>query len=126
MFFGQAAEKGPAAEVRRPRSHAQRTGSTPRVRPSGAASHLDPFEQPANQGGSLMKRIAAALIGCVLMVWGAASLAQDKALKKVVFAVTTKDISVGHSAHSSVPQALGYWKEEGLDVTVASVEGSAA
>src|SRR5438477_5774517 len=73
-----------------------------------------------------MKRIAAALIGCVLMVWGAAGLAQDKALKKVVFAVTTKDISVGHSAHSSVPQALGYWKEEALDVTVASVEGSAA
>ncbi len=28
---------------RRPRSHAQRTESTPRVRPSGAASHLDPF-----------------------------------------------------------------------------------
>ena len=43
----QAAEKGPSAEVRRPRPHAQRTGSTPRVRPSGAASHLDLFEQPA-------------------------------------------------------------------------------
>jgi len=43
-----------------------------------------------------------------------------------VFAVTTKDISVGHSAHSSLPQALGYWKEEGLDVAVTSVEGSAA
>src|SRR5712692_9083806 len=28
----------------RPRSHAQRTESTPRVRPSGAASHLDLFE----------------------------------------------------------------------------------
>src|SRR5947209_9772802 len=26
----------------RPRPHAQRTGSTPRVRPSGAASQLDP------------------------------------------------------------------------------------
>src|SRR5574341_2661921 len=32
----------------RPRPHAQRTESTPRVRPSGAASHLDLFEQPAN------------------------------------------------------------------------------
>ncbi|HWN91608.1 MAG TPA: ABC transporter substrate-binding protein, partial [Verrucomicrobiae bacterium] len=73
-----------------------------------------------------MKRIAAALVGCVLMVLGAAGLAQDKPLKKVIFAVTTKDISVGHSAHSSLPLALGYWKEEGLDVTVASVEGSAA
>jgi len=32
----------------RPRPHAQRTGSTPRVRRSGAASHLDLFAQPAS------------------------------------------------------------------------------
>src|SRR6266508_5434134 len=32
----------------RPRPHAQRTESTPRVRPSGAALHLDLFEQPAS------------------------------------------------------------------------------
>ena len=64
----QDAEKGPSAEVRRPRPHAHagRTGAggeasesgdpgereraretTPRVRPSGAASHLDLFEHPA-------------------------------------------------------------------------------
>jgi NitT/TauT family transport system substrate-binding protein len=75
-----------------------------------------------------MKRIitGAAIVGVLLSIWGAAGLAQDKPLKKVVFAVTTKDISVGHSAHSSLPRALGYWKEEGLDVTVTSVEGSAA
>ena len=65
-------------------------------------------------------------MGALLAMGGAVGLAQDKPLKKVVFAVTTKDISVGHSAHSSLPQALGYWKEEGLDVTVTSVEGSAA
>jgi NitT/TauT family transport system substrate-binding protein len=75
-----------------------------------------------------MKRITtgAVLLGALLAIWGAAGLAQDKPLRKVVFAVTTKDISVGHSAHSSLPQALGYWKEEGLDVMVTSVEGSAA
>lgn len=75
-----------------------------------------------------MKRIitGAAIVGVLLAIWGAAGLAQDKPLKKVIFAVTTKDISVGHSAHSSLPQVLGYWKEEGLDVTVMSVEGSAA
>jgi len=56
----------------------------------------------------------------------AAASAQDKPLKKVVFAVTTKDISVGHAAHSSLPIALGYWKDEGLDVSVTSVEGSAS
>jgi NitT/TauT family transport system substrate-binding protein len=75
-----------------------------------------------------MRRMAAAtvVVGALVAVWGAVGLTQDKPLKKVVFAVTTKDISVGHAAHSSLPQALGYWKEEGLDVTVASVEGSAA
>ena len=75
-----------------------------------------------------MKRImtGAAIVVVLLANWGAAGLAQDKPAKKVVFAVTTKDISVGHAAHSSLPQALGYWKEEGLDVTVTSVEGSAA
>jgi len=75
-----------------------------------------------------MKRTVTAvgIVGVLFAIWGAAGLAQDKPLKKVVFAVTTKDISVGHSAHSSLPQALGYWKEEGLDVTVTSVEGSAA
>ena len=35
----------------RPRPHAQRRETTPRVRPSGAASHLDLFEQPANFSG---------------------------------------------------------------------------
>src|SRR6266705_6667564 len=43
----------------RPRSHAQRTGSTPRVPPSGAASHLDPFEPPAwTDRGSVVTRYA--------------------------------------------------------------------
>lgn len=71
--------------------------------------------------------VRIALAGMALAALAAAStLAQDKPLKKVVFAVTTKDISVGHAAHSSLPQTLGYWKEEGLDVLVTSVEGSAA
>ena len=69
--------------------------------------------------------IAFACIALAALAPVAAS-AQDKPLKKVVFAVTTKDISVGHAAHSSLPVALGYWKDEGLDVSVTSVEGSAA
>jgi NitT/TauT family transport system substrate-binding protein len=72
-----------------------------------------------------MKR-SLMLAAVVLALVATGTSAQDKPLKKVVFAVTTKDISVGHSAHSSIPVALGYWKEEGLDVTVTSVEGSAA
>ena len=75
-----------------------------------------------------MKRMTSGIVivGVLLATWGATGLAQDRPLRKVVFAVTTKDISVGHAAHSSLPQALGYWKDEGLDVTVTSVEGSVA
>jgi NitT/TauT family transport system substrate-binding protein len=76
-----------------------------------------------------MTRLRTLFATALLIVFGlppAGAIAQDKPLKKVIFAITTKDISVGHAAHSSLPQALGYWKEEGLDVTVTSVEGSAA
>jgi NitT/TauT family transport system substrate-binding protein len=77
-----------------------------------------------------MKRVVTTLAaGALLIVLGlppAGAPAEDKPLRKVIFAVTTKDISVGHAAHSSLPVALGYWKEEGLDVAVTSVEGSAA
>jgi len=75
-----------------------------------------------------MRRSPVLLLVALLLVVVSVGLgeAQDRPLKKVVFAVTTKDISVGHAAHSSIPAALGYWKAEGLDVEVASVEGSAA
>ena len=74
-----------------------------------------------------MKRsLALATVGVVLALTVAGSLAQDKALTKVTFALTTKDISVGHAAHTSLPVVLGYWKDEGLDASVASVEGSTA
>jgi NitT/TauT family transport system substrate-binding protein len=74
-----------------------------------------------------MKRsLTMTLVVLVLAVGVGLGGAQDKPLKKVVFAVTTRDISVGHAAHSSLPAVLGYWKAEGLDVEVASVEGSAA
>jgi NitT/TauT family transport system substrate-binding protein len=74
-----------------------------------------------------MKRsVVLVFVALILAAAGVASFAQAQAPTKVTFAVTTKDISVGHAAHSSLPVALGYWKEEGLDVTVASVEGSTA
>jgi NitT/TauT family transport system substrate-binding protein len=36
------------------------------------------------------------------------------------------EISTGHAAQSSIPLALGYWKEEGLDVNVFGTAGSTA
>jgi NitT/TauT family transport system substrate-binding protein len=74
----------------------------------------------------MKRRVASVVVVLVVVGLVAGSVAQEKPLRKVVFAVTTKDISVGHAAHSSLPVALGYWKEEGLDVAVTSVEGSVA
>ncbi len=48
------------------------------------------------------------------------------ALIKTSMGPTTVDISTGHAGHSSLPAALGYWKEEGLDVNVFGVAGDAA
>jgi NitT/TauT family transport system substrate-binding protein len=71
-----------------------------------------------------MKRTLV-LVGLALAVAvGVQGVARAQTPVKATFAVTTKDISVGHAAHSSLPVALGYWKAEGLDLTVASVEGS--
>src|SRR5438034_983082 len=41
----------------RPRLQAQRTGSTPRLQSSGAASHLDPFEQPTESTDEDLARV---------------------------------------------------------------------
>jgi NitT/TauT family transport system substrate-binding protein len=51
-----------------------------------------------------------------------ASVAQEK----TSFAPTTLQISVGHAGQSSIPLAMGYWKQEGLDVDVFGVNGSTA
>src|SRR5438874_9502117 len=63
----EAAEKGPSAEVRRPRPHARRTGSTPRARPSGAASPLDLFERPGEASSTLLGVTALLAAGAVLL-----------------------------------------------------------
>src|SRR5919108_5110804 len=76
---------------------------------------------------SMMKRaIGFGLMALVTLAIALASTAESQAPAKVTFTITTKDISVGHAAHSSLPVALGYWTDEGIDVTVASVEGSTA
>ena len=48
------------------------------------------------------------------------------AQETVTYAVTTTNISVGHAAQSSLPKALGFWEEEGLDVDVLGLSGATA
>ena len=73
-----------------------------------------------------MKRVLGFIVlGAVLVLAGVVG-AQQKPLKKAVYTITTKDISVGLSANSSIPETLGYWKAEGLDLEITTLEGSTA
>src|SRR5438093_482550 len=71
-----------------------------------------------------MKRLA--LLVLVSLAAAGAVGAQTRPPAKVVYPLTTKDVSVGLSAHTSIPLTLGYWKAEGLDVEVTTLEGSTA
>ncbi len=68
--------------------------------------------------------LASAAAVSALPILGAPALAQG--LTKTSFGPTTVDISTGHAGHSSLPTALGYWKDEGLDVNVFGVAGDTA
>jgi NitT/TauT family transport system substrate-binding protein len=72
-----------------------------------------------------MKRALGFLVLGALLVTGTA-IAQQKTPTKAVYTITTKDVSVGLAANSSIPQTLGYWKAEGLDLEVTTLEGSTA
>ncbi len=67
-------------------------------------------------------RLLAVTLAVGLM--GGAAEAQQKT--KLVFAPTTTSITTGHAAHSSIPLAAGFWKEEGLEVEVIGLQGSTA
>ncbi|HEY6717214.1 MAG TPA: ABC transporter substrate-binding protein, partial [Reyranella sp.] len=66
----------------------------------------------------------AAAASAILPAAGFPAAAQG--LAKTSFGPTTVDISTGHAGHSSLPTALGYWKDEGLDVNVFGVAGETA
>lgn len=70
-----------------------------------------------------MTSIRAALCGlaAALALAGPAAAQQ-----KVVYAVTTSNISVGHAAQSSIPLEADFWKKEGLDVEVIGLSGATA
>src|SRR5260370_35405412 len=66
----------------------------------------------------------AAAASAILPAAGSPAAAQG--LWKPGFGPTTADISAGHAGHSSLPTALGYWKDEGLEVNVFGVAGDTA
>src|SRR5215467_12316166 len=123
----QAAEKGPSAslaDLRQPSSrgqhaplnsncgpHAQRTESTPRVRPSGAASHLNLFERPA---GSSAPPLAMAEARRPLLEEGLQALAHVAAHgAEDLVAVLERDGLVEAHVHVGAKSFFGEAKAEG-------------
>ena len=70
---------------------------------------------------SLTPQYLMMVLGLVAAIGvGASAQAQDK----LVYALTTTNISVGNAPQSSVPLAANFWKDEGLDVDVIGVAGT--
>lgn len=68
----------------------------------------------------ISRRFATMALAAGALLAGHAAQAQDK----VVYALTTTNISVGNAAQSSVPRGMNYWKTEGLDVDVIGLAGT--
>src|SRR5207253_9740306 len=69
----------------RPRRHAQRTSSTPRVPPSGAASQLDPSHSPAGRERTTMRVTISLLLPLAVVAPAAAGpLATQEASQALV------------------------------------------
>ena len=52
-------------------------------------------------------------------------LASDGPLRKIIYAVATADLNVGYP-YATLPKALGYYQQEGLDVEVVPGQSSAS
>lgn len=69
-----------------------------------------------------MRKIAILLAFTLVILGGLAGTAA--AQTKIVYLLTSPVPSVAEAAHSSVPMALGYWKDGGIDVEVRPTNGS--
>ncbi|MGH7277454.1 MAG: ABC transporter substrate-binding protein [Candidatus Rokuibacteriota bacterium] len=68
-----------------------------------------------------MTRRLSRVLALALVVTAAPSVG---AQTKVTYLLTAPSPDVAQASHSSVPQALGYWKDAGLDVEVQPTSGS--
>lgn len=73
---------------------------------------------------NVLKCLVSGGVGIAMLAAGAsAALAKD--LKKVTYAIATNDLNVGYP-FATLAKQLGYFEEEGLDVTIVPGQNSAA
>ena len=71
-----------------------------------------------------LRRLGILAVGCGF-AQAAPLLAFDGPLRKITYAVATADLNVGYP-YATLPEALGYYQQEGLDVEIVPGQSSAA
>lgn len=72
-------------------------------------------------------RLLASAIATATVITSSAVAQSNSAaptLKKVNFAISTSAVTIGHAHLASIPLAMGYFKEEGLDVSILNFPGA--
>jgi NitT/TauT family transport system substrate-binding protein len=75
-----------------------------------------------NSGREALKKVLWAALVMAMLIPGGGSIAAE--LRKVAINFGLTYVPVGNAPVFSVPQAMGFWKEEGLDVQVQLANGS--
>ncbi len=78
---------------------------------------------PGAKGSLMTRRLVACFATLAALFAGISVVQAQPAPKKVKIAIGTRVISVAYP-WLTMPQAMGYWKQEGLDVEVVAVGGS--
>lgn len=72
----------------------------------------------------ILNFVFAAVIATSASIIASPLWAQSTPLKKVTYAISSAAVTTGHAHLTSIPIAMGYFKEEGLDVTITPFGGS--
>ncbi len=77
--------------------------------------------------GMMNRRVLASMTALVLSLTAACGNGADSPQASTIrLTLSTGQPSVGQAAYSSLPVALGYWKENGIDVEINGLSGSSA
>ena len=90
--------------------------------------HVTTNQSPARAKGRVVAAAFAAIVATSLLTacGGGGSAASPGGATPVTFAVGSPTLTDSTAPYGAVPQQLGYWKDQGLDVTVQPTQGATA
>ncbi len=72
----------------------------------------------------MISGIFASVVVAAAAIVASPSWAQGAPLKKIKYAISSAAVTTGHAHFAAIPIAMGYFKDEGLDVTITPFAGS--